>query len=332
MKTRLLFYITLIFIILTCDNSSTEPEKSTFGDRDFRKNMRNFVQDLSDYAKNIDDDFLIIPQNGHSIISDDDEISDSLHLEYFLAIDGIGREDLFYGYDDDDKATSTGIIEEFTAFLNIYEDNNLEVLVTDYTDTPSKIDNSYSQNESRGYISFAATRRDLNNIPAYPESPYNENSDNISNLSDVQNFLYILDPGNDQFFSDRNDYLNSIQATNYDLFIIDAYYSDDILTQDEVQNLKQKSNGADRLVIAYMSIGEAEDYRNYWQKSWNTNLPEWIEAENPNWPGNYKVRYWEQDWQDIFFGNDDSYLKDILNCGFNGVYLDIIDAYEYFED
>jgi cysteinyl-tRNA synthetase len=53
--------------------------------------------------------------------------------------------------------------------------------------------------------------------------------------------------------------------------------------------------------------------------------------ENPEWEGNYKVKYWEKEWQDIIFGNEDSYLQKILDAGFDGVYLDIIDAFEYFE-
>ena len=80
-----------------------------------------------------------------------------------------------------------------------------------------------------------------------------------------------------------------------------------------------------------MSIGEAEDYRYYWQSSWKIGSPDWIEKENPDWEGNYKVKYWEKGWQDIIYGNNDSYLKKILDTGFDGVYLDIIDAFEYFE-
>jgi len=84
-------------------------------------------------------------------------------------------------------------------------------------------------------------------------------------------------------------------------------------------------------VIAYMSIGEAESYRYYWKTAWNTNMPVWMGQENPNWHGNYKVRYWMKKWQKIIYGNDNSYVKKIINQGFDGVYLDIIDAYEYFE-
>lgn len=54
-------------------------------------------------------------------------------------------------------------------------------------------------------------------------------------------------------------------------------------------------------------------------------------AENPDWPGNYKVKYWNEDWQKLIYKNNDSYLNKISTAGFDGVYLDIIDAFEYFE-
>ncbi|MFD2433635.1 endo alpha-1,4 polygalactosaminidase [Mesonia maritima] len=85
------------------------------------------------------------------------------------------------------------------------------------------------------------------------------------------------------------------------------------------------------MVIAYLSIGEAEDYRYYWKESWNRDFPDFIEAENPEWEGNFKVKYWEEEWQEIIYGNEEAYLSKIMNAGFQGVYLDIIDAYEYFE-
>ena len=85
------------------------------------------------------------------------------------------------------------------------------------------------------------------------------------------------------------------------------------------------------MIVAYMSIGEAEDYRYYWKPSWKINNPSFIVSSNPSWPGNYKVQYWDSTWQSIIFGNDDSYTKKILSAGFDGVYLDIIDGYSYFE-
>jgi len=60
--------------------------------------------------------------------------------------------------------------------------------------------------------------------------------------------------------------------------------------------------------------------------------PSFLHSENPNWEGNFYVHYWDEEWQKIICGNDDSYLKKILDAGFDGVYLDLIDAFEYFEE
>ena len=99
--------------------------------------------------------------------------------------------------------------------------------------------------------------------------------------------------------------------------------------KSDIDSLRSQMSG-DALVISYMSIGEGEDYRYYWQESWRSNPPAWLEAQNPNWPGNFKVKFWEPEWQAQIFGGSDSYLDRIIAAGFDGVYLDIIDAYEYF--
>ncbi|MCD4703869.1 MAG: endo alpha-1,4 polygalactosaminidase, partial [Methanosarcinaceae archaeon] len=132
-------------------------------------------------------------------------------------------------------------------------------------------------------------------------------------------------------FPDRSAYLDAIRNTDYDVVIIDIFYDNIPLTAEEVSTLRTRSNGGSRMVIAYMSIGEAEDYRYYWKDEWKTHPPSWLMEENPQWQGNYKVRYWEEEWQDIIYGNDGSYTRIVLDTGFDGIYLDIIDAFEYFE-
>jgi cysteinyl-tRNA synthetase len=80
-------------------------------------------------------------------------------------------------------------------------------------------------------------------------------------------------------------------------------------------------------VLAYLSIGEAEDYRFYWDPAWKTAPPAWLGRTNPDWAGNYKVRYWDPAWRDTVLR---PYLDRILAQGFRGVYLDIVDAFEYW--
>lgn len=81
--------------------------------------------------------------------------------------------------------------------------------------------------------------------------------------------------------------------------------------------------------LAYFSIGEAEDYRFYFDPKWKTaaGKPAWLGRENPDWPGNYKVRYWDPAWRDGVLA---PYLERIVAQGHDGLYLDIVDAFEYW--
>jgi cysteinyl-tRNA synthetase len=154
----------------------------------------------------------------------------------------------------------------------------------------------------------------------------------VSSLSwnDINNFAYQL----------QEIDLDAIGDTKFDLIIID-YSSDGSESgrfgTEEVDALKNSAGGSKR-VLGYMSIGEAENYRFYWEESWDadndgqpdTGAPSWLDSSNPDWPGNYEVKYWEPEWQSIIFGSSTSYLDKIIDAGFDGVYLDIIDAYEYW--
>lgn len=306
------------------DNGNGGPEESIY-----REQMRTFVTDIAQYARQTDPDFIVIPQNGHDLLTIGGNPDGAPAANYIAAISGAGQEDLFYGYDDDNVATPTDERSYLMGLLDVGEENGVEALVTDYCWTPTYMDTSYSQNEVQGYISFAADDRDLRNIPDYPVQPYGVNTNDIGSLSDAKNFLYLLDPSE---FGSKSAFLTALQATNYDAIIMDYFYSEDVaLTNDDVVSLKTKANGGSRLVISYMSIGEAEDYRYYWQDSWYSSAPSWLKGENPDWPGNYKVEYWDPDWQAIIYGSSDAYLNRIVAAGFDGVYLDIIEAFEYFE-
>ena len=135
-------------------------------------------------------------------------------------------------------------------------------------------------------------------------------------LDSVQSFLYQLQDIN----------LTQIQQSDFDLIVMD--YSSDgsgegAYSKPEIQAVR---NSGDKIVLAYLSIGEAEDYRFYWQESWASNPPAWLDEENPDWEGNYKVKFWVPEWQTIIL----QYLKKIQSAGFDGVYLDLVDAYESY--
>lgn len=100
-------------------------------------------------------------------------------------------------------------------------------------------------------------------------------------------------------------------------------------TPDEVARIKARPGGGKRIALSYFSIGEAESYRFYWKPEWTEgNMPAWHVAENCAWPRNHLVRFWQDGWKDIIYRGPDSFLKRIVDAGFDGVYLDRIDVYE----
>ncbi len=325
--------VVIIFLLVSINFSSCNQNdgSSVSKNIDYKQEMREFVENISAYSKNINPNFAIIPQNGAELISTTGDDEGSPEMDYINAIDGIGQESLNYGYDADDQATPANETQWMRTFLDMAKDKGtVKVMVTDYCSTRSKMDNSYLVNNNNGYISFAADKRELDNIPNYPNPIYNKNLNSITNLQQAQNFLYLINP--DSLYSSSQDFVDAVKNTNYDFIIMDFFYNKVAFTPTQINELKQKKDGGSRLLICYMSIGEAEDYRYYWQPDWKIGNPSFIEKENPNWEGNYVVRYWDPEWQKIIYGNNNSYLKKILDAGFDGVYLDIIDAFEQFED
>jgi cysteinyl-tRNA synthetase len=111
-----------------------------------------------------------------------------------------------------------------------------------------------------------------------------------------------------------------IANSSSDLVVIDYSGNDGPFSKAQVERMKQKPDGSRRVILSYMSIGEAENYRWYWSQRSSS----WLGAENSKWRGNYSVRFWDPAWQEIIF----AYTDRILAAGFDGVYLDKVDEFE----
>lgn len=114
--------------------------------------------------------------------------------------------------------------------------------------------------------------------------------------------------------------LSVVTSSPFQLVVVDPFDDDgQPWSQAEVQAARQG-----RWLVAYLSMGAAESYRPYWQEGWRVGAPAWLLSEDPDWPGNYDVAYWHPDWQAIAL----SQLDRVIDQGFDGVYMDLIDAYE----
>ncbi|WP_207513809.1 endo alpha-1,4 polygalactosaminidase [Longitalea luteola] len=334
-QTRYLWIAALLVYGTACkkntgDAGSKEKETSKINATvDHVEEMRTFIEDISAYARQQKPGFLIVPQDGLPLLTNTGDTTGLPDTAYLNAIDGVGQEEVYYGYDNaDDVATPSGARNAYLRMLRLAERNGKQALVTDYCYTPLKVTNSYTNNFNNGFISYVATSRELDNIAI--TTPHNVHAGNVNTLNDAKNFLYLINP---HTYSSKSAFVKKLDSTNFDVLILDGFFNDDSepLTYNDLQLLKTKANGGRRLVLAYVAIGHAEDYRAYWNPDWFTNPPAWLDiAEDEDWEGNYMVRYWMPEWKSIVYGNDTSYIKRFTNVGFDGAYLDLYD-YEYWE-
>ncbi len=112
------------------------------------------------------------------------------------------------------------------------------------------------------------------------------------------------------------------------------------LTAADIDRVRRGPDGKKRLVISYISIGEAEEFRYYWKPDWTlaakandrARMPGWWKAANCAWPGAHAIRFWHPDWKELIYGAGmQSFIGRIIAAGFDGVYLDRVDIYEHFK-
>lgn len=120
----------------------------------------------------------------------------------------------------------------------------------------------------------------------------------------------------------QNATYQTLSAQNFSIGVVDC--DDSGLNKSQVNSLQANA----KTLFSYLSIGEAEEYRDYWAKgNWDAKKPSFLLKENPNWEGNYSVKFWDPAWQQIMINK----AVAIAQTGYNGMYLDLVDVYQRSE-
>lgn len=87
---------------------------------------------------------------------------------------------------------------------------------------------------------------------------------------------------------------------------------------------------AEKLCLAYVNVGQAEDYRTYWTSSWRgPGEPSFVLGPDPDgWQGNYPVAYWDPRWRRELWGAPGALVDAAIADGFDGVLCDWVLGYE----
>ena len=282
----------------------------------YKERMKDFIKEL---RNNTDKEKIIITQNGNELYFKNGKID----KKFFNITNATTQESLYYG---DvlrfNVPTSKGLKNELLELTTPIRKKGKPVFVINYGKGQKK--KEFLKKEALK-TKFVSELLPSFNADKLYQTIEDYNDEDINSLSEVKNFLCLLNPEN---FSDIEEYYQALRNTNYDLLLIEVSHNNVFFTKEQIEELKIKDNGGKRIVIAYLSIGEAEDYRFYWKKKWNKKKPNWIVKENENWEGNYIVKYWSPEWKNII----KKYQKKLDEIGVDGYLLDTVDTYQYFEE
>jgi cysteinyl-tRNA synthetase, unknown class len=150
-------------------------------------------------------------------------------------------------------------------------------------------------------------------------------------LTHVRHFMYQLQA------LDEDEAIEALAASPYDMLVLEPGHNFSDVSYDTaamVKALMWKPDGSKRILLAYIDIGQAEDYRAYWDKTWRApdkgrrGTPDFLITVDPDgWAGNYPVAYWSRDWKALWLGQT-GIVAELAAFGFDGIYLDWVEAYD----
>ncbi len=295
-----------------------------------REQMRELVVAIAEEARSVRPDFVVVTQNGLDLMVRDGDPEGPLWSDYTSVLNGVSQEGVSFGFDDYCDQTPGRFHREVLEYLDRARDSGLAALLTDYCDSEPAVGRATELAQEHGFISYVSRDEDFS-LSSVPKTPaMRSKRGDVTELTEARNYLYLLDPSN---FEDPEGLLGAIQETDFDVIVMDAFFQDQPLTAEEVGSVRAKSDGGQRIVLAYLNVGSVENWRYYWQDGWETGDPDWIgETYSEQFSDEFWARYWRPEWHEILYDSESSYLSTILDQGFDGVFLDNIDAYEVFEE
>ncbi|MCW9033173.1 MAG: hypothetical protein OQJ97_03060 [Rhodospirillales bacterium] len=302
---------------------------------DYREDMRTFIQNIANFGRRVNPNFVVLTLNGADLLTkreDGDEDRRVPAEKYLRAIDGVIQESLYYGAMEVDQETLEKERKELLPKLEAAKKRGIKVLTLDYAKTTKKVSSIYSKSRKKGFIPYVAPAKgiELNKIAKYPRRPIGENPSSVTTLDGVKNYTYLLDT---TAYGSQGQFAMKLHDNNFDMVVLEPFYrKNKPLTFDNVNIIKSKKLGSRRLVLAYVNIGMAEAFRYYWKPQWREGRPTWVKAPKVGYADKYFVEFWRPEWQRLMFGTPTSYIYGLIrDLGFDGVVLDGVEAYRFFE-
>lgn len=212
-----------------------------------------------------------------------------------------------------------------TSINPVISQNNLKLVSVDFCSNGKIYDKSIADSVKDKALLYAFWHKDkaFKKIAAQPI--INENAENIFDLQSAKNISFLL---NDELYADKNDFIEAVRASNYDIVVIEPYFHAlHPFTPDEVNAMQYKKNGTRRQLLARFSISEAKDTDYYWKNSWKIGSPAWLARASFVEPRGVITRYWNDTWKNYM----SRYFQGVVNSGYDGAFLTGLENHRYFE-
>jgi len=305
------------------------------GTIDHREQMRRLVIKVSKFTRKVDKKFIVLTWGGLDLIekvSGGEDNIGSVATTYMRAIDGVILRNVFFSPAKEGFATDKLERGKILRLAKFAQKRGLQIWVSDYAPTREIAQESHRLNKANGFIPFTVENKNdlFNSVPKYPIRPIFENAKNIMGLKSAQNFLYMTDSSR---FASQEEMVERLSETNFDAVVVDVFHRGrNALTKKNVRKLQLKKIGSRRLVLTYMNIGFADTSRFYWKSGWGTGNPIFIGDPTPEDADRYFVQFWDRAWHEVITGTPNSYDYGITQQGFDGVILDGLENYKFFEN
>lgn len=164
---------------------------------------------------------------------------------------------------------------------------------------------------------------------------FGNTSGSVSALKNVKLFMYQIQ------HIWHEGAVDALADTHYDMLIVEptatqkGYEDFDMKGMVAKLHASSAKNIKNKLVFAYVDIAEAEEWKTYWQDGvWKApttkecghpGTPSFMVHMDPDdWEGVYPVAFWDSKWVEII----KDMFKRFAEAGFDGAYLDWIEAYQ----
>ena len=223
--------------------------------------MQDLVVEISQYAKKKRPGFLIVPQNAAKLLYEKGDPYSRRHPKYNDAIDAMGIEGLFYNGTLEPDSLRMAILDTFS--------RHKKVLVSDFVQDKADGANALQNIETHGFVPLVRTRDNFDyvKIPGRPARPAAEE------IGQVSNYLYLI---NGSRYADKQAFIDAVSNSTYQLAIIDLFFHGEAFTRDEISKMQRLPQGGKRILLGYVNIGAAENWRPYWNPSWIIGSPDFL--------------------------------------------------------